>query len=125
VVNNFSLKTVAQYGGHSIKSNGNVDLTLRCDYSELVKYIQLVQALNNDVNIAIKIPDEKPFKLGVFRIKSIMIDHDGEGVLKFNGQTDFVEVDNLTRLVGCERFNVKFNAEIEVEEAEAGEDNDD
>ena len=124
MVKNFNLKTVAQYGGHSIKSNGNVDFTLRCDYSELVKYIQLVQALNNDVNITIKVPDEKPFKLGAFRIKSIMIDHDGEGVLKFNGQTDFVEVDNLTRLVGCERFNVKFNAEIEVEETEAGEDND-
>ena len=124
MVKNFSLKTVAQYGGHSIRSNGNVDLTLRCDYSELVKYIQLVQALNNDVDIIIKIPDQKPFQLGLFRIKSIMVDHDGEGILKFNGLTDFIETDNLIRLVGCERFNIKFNAEIEIEEAEAGEGND-
>lgn len=118
MVNNFSLKTISQYGGHSIKNNGNVDVTFRCDYSELVNYIRLVQALNNDINISVRVPDSKPFKLGIFRIKSLTVDHDGEGIIKFNGQTDFVEVDNLTKLVGCERFVVKYNAEIEVEDEE-------
>lgn len=120
-INNFELKVVAHYNGHSLKSNGNVDFSVKCDYSELVKYIQLVQALNNDVKISAKITDQKPFKLGTFRVKAINIDDDGEGNLKFNSQADFVEVDNLTKLVGTDLFVLRFSAEIEIEDGEEDE----
>lgn len=119
---NFSLKVFAHYNGHSLRNSGNVDFSVKCDYSELTKYIQLIQALNNDVKIAAKITDQKPIKLGTFRIKAINIDDDGEGNLKFNSQADFVEVDNLTKLVGTDVFVLKFSAEIEIEEGVESEE---
>lgn len=118
MVSNFNLKCVAHYNGHSLRQNGNIDMSLKFDYSELANYIQLIQALNNDVSIVAKLPAEKSFRLGTFRIKSLGIDGDGEGNVKFNSITDFVETDNINRLIGSERFIVKFTAEIEVEEGE-------
>ena len=112
----FALKCVAHYNGHSLKKNGNIDLSITCDYSELTNYIQLIQALNNDVVIVAKLPEEKPFKLGMFRIKSITVDGDGEGIIKFNSITDYVETDNVNKLIGSERFVAKFTSMIEVEE---------
>ena len=76
----------------------------------------MIQALNNDVVIVAKLPEEKPFKLGMFRIKSITVDGDGEGIIKFNSITDYVETDNVNKLIGSERFVAKFTSMIEVEE---------
>lgn len=115
------VKVVASYAGHSLRQNGNVDFTLKCKYSELTNYIQLIQMLNNDVNITVKMPSEKPLKLGMFRIKEIKIDGDGEGVIKFNSLNDFVEVNNLNKIVTKELFQVMFKSEIE-EESEDVED---
>lgn len=115
------VKVVASYAGHSLRQNGNVDFTLKCQYSELTNYIQLIQMLNNDVNITVKMPSEKPLKLGMFRIKEIKIDGDGEGVIKFNSLNDFVEVNNLNKIVTKELFQVMFKSEIE-EESEDVED---
>lgn len=115
------VKVVASYAGHSLRQNGNVDFTLKCQYSELTNYIQLIQMLNNDVNITAKMPSEKPLKLGMFRIKEIKIDGDGEGVIKFNSLNDFVEVNNLNKIVTKELFQVMFKSEIE-EESEDVED---
>lgn len=110
------VKTVARYAGHSLNQNGSVNLTFKCDYSELTEYIQLIQMLNNDVNIGVRIAGEKPLKLGMFRIKEIKIDGDGEGTLKFNSTNDFVEVNNLNKIVVKEPFQVMFVAKIEIEE---------
>jgi hypothetical protein len=111
------VQTICKYGGHSITNNGSVNLTMKARYDELSQYIQLIQMLNNDVSIVVKHENDKAFKLGVFRIKEIKVDHDGEGILKFNSQSDFVEVDNLNLLVGEKDalFKVKYESEIEVE----------
>ena len=112
------VKSVATYKGHSLKENGNVNLTLKFKYDELVKTIQLTQMLNNDVKAIVKLPGEKPIVLGMFRIKSINVDGDGESVLKLNSLNDFVEVDNLNSLVTKEAFQVKFAADIESEDGD-------
>lgn len=122
------VRAMCSYGGHGIKMNGNVDLTLKSKYSEMPNYIQLIQMLNNDVSITVKTTDEE-FSLGVFRVKEIKVDHDGEGILKFNSLNDFVETDNLNKLITAKdtapEFGVTFEAEIELEESAVEDEEDD
>lgn len=120
------VKEVVKYGGHSLSANGSVNFTLKANYSELTNSIKLMQMLNNDVNIKAKLPGGKPMKLGMFRIKQIVVDGDGESILKFNGLNDYIEMDNLNLLPlnsdENKEFVVMMEAEIEAEE-EVG-DND-
>lgn len=103
------------YKGHSISANGSVNLTLKAMYSELPKSIELMQMLNNDVTIKVKKGGDKPIKLGIFRIKTITVDGDGESVIKFNSIVDYVEVDNINDIVGGDEFKALFSADIEDE----------
>lgn len=116
------VKEVVEYYGHSISPNGSVNFSLKADYSELTNTIMLMQMLNNDIIIKCKIPTNKPFKIGVFRLKKIEIDGDGESKIKFNGLTDFIEMDNLNILPASQseekRFTVMMETEIEDESEE-------
>ena len=118
------VREVVSYGGHSLSANGSVNLTLKAGYSELVNTIGAMQMLNNDITIKAKLPGQKPMALGMFRIKSIGIDGDGESTLKFNGLNDYAEMDNLNLLPtkrddGDGTFVVMMVAEVE---PEGGED---
>ena len=119
---NIKMREVVKYAGHSLSANGSVNFTLKASYSELTNTIQLMQMLNNDVFIKAKLPAGKPMKLGMFRIKQIMIDGDGESTLKFNGLNDYIEMDNLNLLPlnndDNKEFVVMMEAEIEEEEGE-------
>ena len=123
---NVKVKEIVKYGGHNLSANGSVNLTFKASYSELTNTIQLMQMLNNDVNIKAKIPGEKAMKLGMFRIKEIKVEGDGESVIKFNSLNDYTEMDNLNYLPikgsENEEFAVMMNAEIEIEKE--GEEND-
>lgn len=122
-----NVKAVAKYNGHTIGNNGNISLKLNCDYGEITNYVQLIQMLNNDVKIEVKHPEQKKFSLGIFRIKTIQIDHDGEGRLTFSSTNDFVEVDNLNRLImqnKDEQFQAFFKADVELENNEEAEDDE-
>lgn len=113
------VKQVVTYGGHSISANGAVNLTLKAQYSELVNTINVMSMLNNDVNIQAKFPQMGAMKLGSFRVKQLIIDDDGESTLKFNGITEYVEVDELNKLAmndgKTNAFTVLMSAEIESE----------
>jgi hypothetical protein len=113
------VKQVVTYGGHSISANGAVNLTLKAQYSELVNTINVMPMLNNDVNIQAKFPQMGAMKLGSFRVKQLIIDDDGESTLKFNGITEYVEVDELNKLAmndgKTNAFTVLMSAEIESE----------
>lgn len=119
------VKEVVKYGGHSLSANGSVNFTLKASYSELTNTIQLMQMLNNDVTIKAKLPAGKPMKLGMFRIKQIIIDGDGESTLKFNGLNDYIEMDNLNILPlnsdENKEFVIMMEADIEIEDEEEGE----
>jgi len=91
------VKQIVAYNGHSIKANGSVDFNLLASYSELVNTIKLTQLLNEDINIIVKV-DNKQLKLGMFKIKNIVIDGDGESKIRFNGLSDYIEMDNLNSL---------------------------
>ena len=121
------VKQVVKYGGHSLSANGSVNFTLKAAYSELANTIQAMQMLNNDVVIKAKVPGSKPMKLGMFRIKQITVDGDGESTIKFNGLNDYIEMDNLNILPtnGDENkmFTVMMEADVEEEdESDGGEE---
>ena len=116
-----SVVEMVGYKGHSISANGSVNLTLKAMYSELTKSVELLQMLNNDVTIKAKKGAEKAKKLGIFRIKSITFDGDGESVIKLNSIVDYVEIDNINDIVGGDEFKVLFSADIEDEENEEEE----
>lgn len=122
-----SVKQVVKYAGHSLSANGSVNFTLKSGYSELVNTIQLMQMLNNDVIVKAKVSGkQKPLKLGMFRIKQLVIDGDGESTIKFNGLNDYVEMDNLNLLPmnndDNKLFVVRAEALIEEEEEDNGEE---
>ena len=121
---NIKVKEVVKYGGHSLSANGSVNFTLKAAYSELTNTIKLMQMLNNDVNIKAKIPGGNPMKLGMFRIKQIIIDGDGESIIKLNGLNDYIEMDNLNLLPLNSDDNKEFVVlmEAEIEEEDEGED---
>ena len=117
------VRQVVKYDGHSLSSNGSVNFKLRASYSELVNSIKLMQMLNNDVVIKAKVPGSKVMKLGIFRIKQIVIDGDGESKITFNGLNDFIEMDNLNLLPlknseETNEFQVLYESNVEDEENE-------
>lgn len=116
------VKGMYAYKGHNVSANGSVNLTLCGKYSQLTNSVKMLQMLNNDVVIQIKMGAEKPFKIGSFRIKNISFDDDGESVLKFNSLNDFVDVDKINNLITKEEFNVRFVADVEEEEDESEEE---
>lgn len=120
---NVKIKTVASYGGHNVNQAGSVSLKLVFSYDTITKYIQAIQMLNENVNLLAVINGEK-IKLGSFMINSINIDHDGAGKIKFNSQLDYVEIDNISKLINSDLFKIMLQAEIDVEENNEEEDNE-
>lgn len=123
---NIKVKEVVKYGGHSLSANGSVNFTLKAMYDELANSVKLMQMLNNDVSIKAKVPGQKAMKLGIFRVKQIIVDGDGESTLKFNGLNDYIEMDNLNVLPlnsdENKEFVVLMETDIEEEETESEED---
>lgn len=116
------VKEMMSYKGHSISANGSVNLTLKAPYSECTNSIALLQMLNNDVKIKVKKVGTDALSLGLFRIKSISFDGDGESVVKFNTITDFADTDKMNELIPMgdepKEFTCMFMANIETEEEE-------
>lgn len=112
------LKTtaVAQYKGHSLSENGSVNLSFKFKYDQLVNVIQLMQMFSNDVQVTVKIPGVSAYKLGMFRIKNITVDGDGESAVKLNGLNDFIEVNHLNNIVTKDLFQVRFVTTVEEED---------
>lgn len=113
------VKVVVKYGGHSVSANGAVNLTLKADYSELTNSVQILQMLNEDVTIKAKLAGKKAMKLGMFRVKNVNIEDDGDSVLKFNGLSDYIEMDNLNVLPLNTDENPLFQVMLECEAEEA------
>ena len=110
-----TVKEVVSYKGHSIKANGNLDITFTAMYSELTNSIKVLQLLNNDVKIIAKLPGEKAKSLGTFNVKNVTFDGDGQSVLKFTSLCEFVELENINDLVSQENFQIKIEGDVELE----------
>lgn len=119
-----TVKEVVSYKGHSIKANGNLDITFTAMYSELTNSIEVLQLLNNDVKIIAKLPGEKAKSLGTFNVKNVTFDGDGESVLKFTSLCEFVELENINDLVSQENFQIKIEGDVELEDGEGEKENE-
>lgn len=119
---NIKVKEVVKYAGHNISANGVVNFTLVAGYSELVNTIKSMQLLNNDITIKAKLPDQKPMKLGLFMLNQVVVDGDGESKLKFKGNSDYIEMDNLNLLPlnhdDVSEFVILLDADVEEEDDE-------
>lgn len=111
-----AIKEIVSYRGHSVKKNGNIDLTFSAMYGELTNSIQILQLLNNDVKITAKLAGSKPMVLGSYSVKNVTFDGDGESILKFTSLLDYVEIDNLNSIISQENFQIKLESDVEVEE---------
>ena len=111
------------YSGHNVSANGVVNLTLFARYGELTNTIQAMQLLNEDIKIKARLGANKPMMLGVFRIKNIMVDGDGESKIKLASTRDSVELDNINALPFSNEDNSEFAIRMEatVEEADEAE----
>ena len=116
------VRVVGKYNGHSVKANQSVDLGIKAAYDQLSQSVQLLQMVNNDVTIKAKVPDTKPFSLGVFRVQAVNVSHDGESAIKFNSMADFTEVDNFSKLIGSDMVILKVSADIEIEDSKEGDE---
>lgn len=112
------VKQLVEYNGHGLRANGSVDLNFKAKYSNLVNTIQLMQLLNNDITIKARV-GKRTSTLGIFRIKNIVIDGDGESKMKFVGLSDYIEMDELNNLPlskeDASEFYVMYEADVEEE----------
>ena len=117
MVTKIIVKQVVKYGGHSVNRAGVVNVTFVAEYSELINTINTFQTLGEDVEIMCKCVNEKPRKLGTFKVKSITTNGDGQSKIKFEGMRDSVEMDNLNRLPLMQEeasaFNVRYESEVD------------
>ena len=115
------VKQLVEYNGHGLRANGSVDLNFKVKYSNLVNTIQLMQLLNNDITIKAKVSN-KVTRLGIFRIKNVVIDGDGESKIKLIGLSDYIEMDELNNLPlsneDSKEFYVMYEADVEEETEE-------
>lgn len=122
---NIKVKVVASYRAHNVSKNGKVSLSFDADYSGLADVMQLMQLLNEDVDVKVKVPSTGAMKLGAFRLDKVVVFNDGASNIKLNGIDDYVELDNLNKLPRCKEpsegyFQVMFTADVE-DTADEGE----
>lgn len=113
---NIKVKEIVKYNGHKVKANGAIDLSFKAMYSELTNSIQALQLLNNDVKIKAKIVGQKAIELGLFRVQKVIIDNDGESVLNFTSLTDYIDLENVNKLIVKDEFHIMLEADVEIEE---------
>lgn len=111
-----SIKEIVSYKGHSVKANGNIDVTFSAMFDQLTDSIKILQLLNGDIKITAKLAGSKPISLGIFTLKSLSINANGESTIKFVSLTDYVEIDNLNEIVSQENFQVRMEGKIETED---------
>lgn len=120
------IKQMVSYLGHSLTSNGVVNLTLKAMYSELVNTIQVMQLLNNDITLKAKLNSEVK-NVGIFRVKHIDIDGDGESKLKLTGMAEYVNLDVLNEFPlksdEVQEFAVMLMADLEGDSEESEGEN--
>lgn len=116
------IKEFVAYNGSATKANGVVTLNLKAMYSELTNTIKVLQLLNNDVKITVN--DEKV--LGVFRVKDVVIDGDGQSKLKFESMSEAVEMSVMNSLVNIDgEFSILMQSKVDLEDAEVEDEDED
>lgn len=119
------IKSVCKYNGHSVKPTKVVALSFRFKYDELPQSVQTLQMLNENVVVKVKLGDQPAQEVGMFMIKGLNFDGDGDSILNLGSQLDHIEpgvVNEIAAFGKDEVFRIMLEAKIEVEAEEDSED---
>ena len=92
------IKAVAIYNGHTIKKNFDIELKLRFIDEQLPNALQFVACIGKQVILKAKVGKEA-YQLGVFNINRINIDKDGNAFISFMSNNDYVNLENIEKLM--------------------------
>lgn len=96
------LKGISSYAGLSISASKVVTLNVNLEYSEIVTSVNLLQTLNSDVTVLVKLGLKKPVNLGVFTVNGIKFDKDGNSKVTLKSMIGSVDLDNIMDFVECD-----------------------
>ena len=92
-------KLECSFNGYSTKKNGDVDVSFKAPYSELVNCMKLLQMISCNIQCKAKMgASGKPFDLGTFYLTKFNVDRDGETRLTFNTEIESSEIENMINL---------------------------
>lgn len=113
---------VANYKAHSTNRAGAVKLSFTAQYDQIIKTVNLLQLLKENVDVYVRHPkvEEKTdtVKVGTFLIDGISIDKNGISTIKLMSVMDSVDTDAMRDIVTLDNLKVKFDGMVEVEESE-------
>lgn len=92
------VKLEAQYNGHNVKQNGNVDLKFKIPYSDLTSCLKLLQLISCNIHLKTKLHNKDVIDLGSFYLNKMSIDREGESSLIFNTELDSTDLNAFTPL---------------------------
>lgn len=86
------------YDGHQAKGNFEIQLKVKFLETDLANALQFVAGIGKQVQLIAKVTDEK-IKLGTFNIYNIVVDRNATCKIQFRSNTDYVKVENLSKLM--------------------------
>lgn len=116
---NTKIKAKVSYNGHNANSAGIINLNLIFSYEELTNAIQLIPLLTNNIQIFTK-DGKETNKLGIFTIKNISINNNGEAKVKFSSLLDSVNLDYINNIIDKDIIKALFVCD-EISETENDE----
>lgn len=111
-----------EYKGHSIKPNGVIEIELSAGYGQLAEILKITTMIAEVITVKIKAGNDKPFKAGVMKFKSLSINESGVIKVKLYGRTVDSDVASIGGLIALDKEEdemiVCFEQEEKVEEGE-------
>lgn len=106
-----------EYKGHNVKQSGAVTLTLLASYDSITESMRLLQLLNEDIGVKVKMPDKNPIFVGTFMINGVNFAKDGKSTIKLASINTAVNTESLMEMVENGRFRIQYSGNVEEEDA--------
>lgn len=107
----------AGFKGMTISKARVVNVKFELRYSEIVKSVNLMQGLHNDIDVIARYRG-KAHKLGMFKLDGVTFDRDGNSTISLKAMIDQVEVDEVAAVASLdpeEILALRFNAVLEID----------
>ena len=117
-----AITAVGQYDGHTVKKNKAIDLKFKFSYDERSNMATAIAFINQNINVVVKVENNKPVKIGMFDMHELKFDKDGQCFVKLSSTIDYIETDNLNEIITINNLiKIRMQAEIILEEEESYE----
>lgn len=92
-----------EYKGHSIKPNGVIEIELSAGYGQLAEVLKITTMIAEVITVKIKAGNDKPFRAGVMKFKSLSINESGVIKVKLYGRTADSDVVSIGGLIALDK----------------------